>query len=116
MALKIISEEPERRAQLWDNAQHLYSSLADLGLRLGPSVSPVVAVALEDRSQAIACWNALMEEGVYVNLVVPPATPSTDFLLRCSVSAAHSREQIDTIISASSGLVSKALIQTEQVA
>jgi 8-amino-7-oxononanoate synthase len=110
-ALGILGREPERRRQLWDNANHLYRSLQQLGLLVGPTPSPVVAVGLEDRAQAIRCWNALMEAGVYVNLVVPPATPSTDFLLRCSVSAAHSREQIDTIIAAYTKLVSAGLVQ-----
>ncbi len=103
-ALRIISSEPELRDKLWDNANRLYSGLQGLGFPLGPSASPVVAVELEDRSQAISCWEALMESGVYANLVVPPASPSTNFLLRNSVSAAHSTEQIDTIISAYKGL------------
>ena len=67
---------------------------------LGPTPSPVIAVDFEDRSQAIDCWKSLMESGVYVNLVIPPASPSSNFLLRNSVSAAHSTEQIDTIIAA----------------
>ena len=98
------------------NATHLYSSLQSMGLPVGPTVSPVVAVELEDRDQAIQCWNALMQAGIYVNLVVPPASPSTNFLLRCSVSAAHSRKQIDNIIAAYTGLISSGLIRTQQVA
>ena len=74
----------------------------------------MVAVTLEDRSQAINCWNALMEAGVYVNLVVPPASPSTNFLLRNSVSAAHSSAQIDAIIAAYAGLVDAGLIGAGQ--
>jgi 8-amino-7-oxononanoate synthase len=70
----------------------------------------VVAVEMADRSLTIDCWKALMEAGVYVNLVVPPASPSTNFLLRNSVSAAHTSAQIDTIIAAYAGLVSAGLI------
>jgi 8-amino-7-oxononanoate synthase len=55
-----------------------------------------------------------MEEGVYVNLVVPPASPSTNFLLRNSVSAAHSSEQIDTIIAAYAGLLKSGLIDDKR--
>lgn len=115
-ALQILRQEPERRQKLWDNAKHLYEGLRDLGFRVGPSVSPVVAVALADRSRTISCWNALLNNGVYVNLVVPPATPSTDFLLRCSVSAAHSSEQIDTIIKAYGQLISSGIIEPQQAA
>jgi 8-amino-7-oxononanoate synthase len=113
-ALQILQSEPGLRRQLWDNAKRLYSGLQALGLPIGPYPSPVVAVALEDRSQAINCWNTLMEAGVYVNLVVPPASPSTNFLLRNSVSAAHSSAQIDAIIATYSGLVDAGLIGAKQ--
>ncbi len=57
-----------------------------------------------------------MESGVYANLVVPPASPSTNFLLRNSVSAAHSTEQIDIIISAYQGLKEAGLFDPVQAA
>lgn len=109
-ALRIIVAEPQLRRQLWDNANRLYDGLKALGLPVGPTASPVVAVEMADRSATIDCWNALMQAGVYVNLVIPPASPSTNFLLRNSVSAAHSSAQIDTIIAAYAGLVSAGLI------
>jgi 8-amino-7-oxononanoate synthase len=64
----------------------------------------VVAVTIKDRDQAIAWWSQLLHHGAYVNLVMPPASPTTDSLLRCSVSAAHSDAQIDSIIDAFAGL------------
>lgn len=113
-ALQIIREEPERQSKLWDNANRLYSGLRAMGLKLGPTPSPVVAVEFQDRSRAIDCWKELLENGVYVNLVIPPASPSSNFLLRNSVSAAHSSEQIDTIIAAYAALVDKDLIAASQ--
>ncbi len=115
-ALRIVRAEPELRDKLWDNAARLYAGLAGLGLQLGPVASPVVAVQLADRAQTIECWRALINSGVYVNMVVPPATPSTNFLLRNSVSAAHSTEQIDTIISAYAALLDNGLINPDQAA
>jgi 8-amino-7-oxononanoate synthase len=109
-ALRIIAAEPQLREKLWDNANRLYHGLKSLGLPVGPSASPVVAVEMVDRSLTIDCWKALMEAGVYVNLVIPPASPSTNFLLRNSVSAAHSSAQIDTIIDAYAGLITAGLI------
>jgi len=106
-ALQIIVEEPQLQVKLWDNANRLYDGLSVLGLKLGPTASPVIAVDFEDRSQAIDCWQNLLENGVYVNLVIPPASPSSNFLLRNSVSAAHSTEQIDTIIAAYSALIER---------
>ena len=103
-ALRIITAEPQLREQLWCNANQLYSGLKALGLPVGPSASPVIAVEMEDRAATINCWKALLEAGVYVNLVIPPASPSTNFLLRNSVSAAHTNAQIDTIIAAYASL------------
>jgi 8-amino-7-oxononanoate synthase len=113
-ALEILRSEPGLRRQLWDNANRLYSGLQALGLPVGPSPSPVVAVTLEDRARAINCWSALLDAGVYVNLVVPPASPSTNFLLRNSVSAAHSSAQIDAMIAAYAGLIDSGLIDAKR--
>ncbi len=104
VALRLMQERPELRQRLWDNAQRLYDGLKDLGLQVSPQVSPVVAVTIKDRNQAIAAWTHLLHHGAYVNLVMPPASPTNDSLLRCSVSAAHSTEQIDRIIAAFAAL------------
>ncbi len=103
-ALKVIQQRPELRAQLWHNAERLHSGLKSLGMCISPEVGPVVAAIFEHRGAAIASWQQLMEHGVCVNLVVPPASPNTSSLLRCSVSAAHSQEQIDQIIAAYAAL------------
>lgn len=113
-SLRIIREEPELRSRLWDNANQLYDGLKALGLPVGPSASPVIAVEMTDRSRTIDCWKALMAAGVYVNLVIPPASPSTNFLLRNSVSAAHTSEQMDTIIAAYAGLKEAGLFEPPQ--
>jgi len=110
-ALRIIGSEPQLRERLWENARRLYEGLRALGLPVGPAASPVVAVLFEDRSQTINCWQALLDAGIFVNLVVPPASPSTNFLLRNSVSAAHTTEQIDAIIAAYAGLIESGLLQ-----
>jgi 8-amino-7-oxononanoate synthase len=103
-ALHIISTRPELRRKLWDNAQKLYEQLQTLGFQLGPEPSPVVAVRVPNIDQAIALWKGLLESGVYVNLVTPPATPDGGCLLRCSVSAGHSAKQIEQIGSAFASL------------
>jgi 8-amino-7-oxononanoate synthase len=95
--LNIIRMRPELRRKLWDNAEKLYQRLQALGFQLGPEPSPVVAVRVSNIDQAVALWKGLLESGVYVNLVTPPATPDGGCLLRCSVSAGHSAEQIEQI-------------------
>ncbi|MEE9422729.1 MAG: pyridoxal phosphate-dependent aminotransferase family protein [Gammaproteobacteria bacterium] len=104
VALRLMQERPELRTQLWDNAQKLYDGLKAHGFAVSPQVSPVVAVTITDRDQAIGWWNTLLHNGVYVNLVMPPASPTDDSLLRCSVSAAHTTEQIDQIVDAFAAL------------
>jgi 8-amino-7-oxononanoate synthase len=96
-ALKILNARLELRRKLWDNAHNLYQRLQELGFQLGPEPSPVVAVRVANIDQAIALWKGLLEAGVYVNLVTPPATPDGGCLLRCSVSAGHSPHQIEQI-------------------
>lgn len=103
-ALRILRETPELRTRLWNNAQRLYKELHAMGYTLGPEPSPVVATILPDRERAIALWNQLLEGGIYVNLILPPAAPNGASLLRCSVSAAHSDEQITQICQAFSSL------------
>ena len=98
-ALDVLSKEPGRRKRLWDNSQRLFDGLRALGLETGSDVvSPVIAVKMPDELTTIAKWNALFGAGVYVNMAVPPGTPNRLCLLRCSVSAAHSFDDIDQII------------------
>lgn len=94
-ALRRLQESPELRTKLHANANRLYSGLHDLGFAVGPQASPIVSVALKDSQLAVEFWNRLLEGGVYLNLALPPATPTASPLLRSSVSAAHSFEQVD---------------------
>lgn len=99
-ALRQLRSRPELRERLWRNAKMLYAGVQGLGFATGPEASPVVAVRIGSREDALACWNQLLEKGIYVNLMVPPASPDSSSYLRCSVSAAHTPEQIETIIEA----------------
>jgi 7-keto-8-aminopelargonate synthetase-like enzyme len=98
-AVRKLRAEPERRKRLANNSARLFNGFKSLGLTLGcDEVSPVVAVNCPDEISTIAMWNALLKAGVYVNIALPPGTPGKQCLLRCSVSAAHTAEDIDRII------------------
>jgi 8-amino-7-oxononanoate synthase len=97
-ALVRLQQQPELRGKLNANAKRLFDGLNGLGYTTGPTASPVVSVSMPDRGFAIAFWNALLEAGLYLNLALPPATPTGAPLLRTSVSAAHTEQQIDTAI------------------
>lgn len=98
-AVRKLKAEPERRDRLRVNSARLFNGFKSLRLALGcDAVSPIVAVNCPDEVSTIAMWNALLKAGVYVNIALPPGTPGKQCLLRCSVSAAHSFEDIDRII------------------
>jgi 8-amino-7-oxononanoate synthase len=91
-----------KRAHLWENTRRLHKGLREMGYKL-PCEEPesaIIAVLLEDQDQAVMAWQALLEMGVYVNVARPPATPPGMYLLRCSLCAEHTTEQIDTVLKA----------------
>jgi 8-amino-7-oxononanoate synthase len=103
-ALAKLRRHPELKDKLWENAHHLYGKLKALGFKLSPEPSPIIAIRLENPEEAVRKWCALLENGVYVNLVLPPATPDGGALLRCSMSAGHTTKQVDAIVAAFAGL------------
>ncbi len=100
VSIRKLMHAHNKRAHLWENTRALHGGLKALGFRL-PTDEPqsaVVAVLLDDQDQAVAMWHALLEAGLYVNVARPPATPAGVFLLRCSVCAEHTGEQIARVI------------------
>lgn len=97
-SLAKIRRAPELRRRLWQNAATMSTALARAGFELGATDSPILSVILDGHDVLLEFWHGLLENGVYVNLALPPATPRGLFLLRCSISAAHTRQQIDAMI------------------
>jgi 8-amino-7-oxononanoate synthase len=89
-----------KRAHLWENSKVLHKGLTEAGFQLGTSEpqSAIIAVIVPDLERGAAMWEALLKEGLYVNLARPPATPANMTLLRCSLCAEHTAEQVQTII------------------
>ncbi|MDD3798029.1 MAG: aminotransferase class I/II-fold pyridoxal phosphate-dependent enzyme [Novosphingobium sp.] len=89
-----------KRAHLWENSRTLHGGLKALGFELGTGEpqSAIIAVIMPDLERGAAMWEALLKEGLYVNLARPPATPANMTLLRCSLCAEHSAEQVQTIL------------------
>ena len=103
-AVEKVKQGAHLRANLKARAEQLHKGLAELKFDLCADPSPVIAVRRPNEAVAAMEWNWLMENGVYVNLAVPPGTPQSSSLLRISLSAAHTKEDIDTIIAAFKGL------------
>jgi 8-amino-7-oxononanoate synthase len=98
-ALRRLSTDSSLAARVLANSRRLYEKLAQAGFKVGPEPNPIVAVKMPDRERAAVFWNRLIDEGVYVNLALPPATPGSLSLIRSSVSSAHTDVQIDRAVS-----------------
>jgi 8-amino-7-oxononanoate synthase len=98
VSLGLIEKGGALRKRLMRNAERLHTGLTSLGFTLGGDVSPVVAMVAPDVETGVAFWRGLIDGGIYVNLALPPATPHNYTLLRCSLCAAHTLEQVDRII------------------
>jgi 8-amino-7-oxononanoate synthase len=104
-ALSRLLRGDDLRAQLWRNIERFNSAVTRLGYRVGSKdPGPVTALVFSERSEAIAHWQGLLDAGIYTNLMVPPATPAGLFIVRISLSAAHSDAQITRMIEAFEGL------------
>jgi 7-keto-8-aminopelargonate synthetase-like enzyme len=90
----------DKRDHLWENSKRLHAGLTQLGFTLGTSEpqSAIIAVIMPDLEVGAAMWEALLKEGLYVNLARPPATPAGMTLLRCSLCAEHSSDQVGEIL------------------
>jgi len=97
-ALARISSDESLGARVRSNSNRLYSGLTQAGFEVGPEPNPIVALKMPDRELAVQFWNSLLHRGVYANLALPPATPGSLSLIRCSVSAAHTEAQIEKAI------------------
>lgn len=99
-SIRKLMHSGNKRAHLWENSKVLHKGLTDLGFKLGTSEpqSAIIAVIMPDLERGAAMWEALLHEGLYVNLARPPATPAGMTLLRCSLCAEHTAEQVQTII------------------
>jgi len=97
-ALDIIESEPERIAKLWDNTNYAMKLLTEEGFDLGPTESPILPIYVRDNHKTFLVTKQLQDDGIFVNPVVSPAVPSDSSLLRFSLMATHSFEQIDEAI------------------
>jgi 8-amino-7-oxononanoate synthase len=99
-AVDIIMGEPERREKLWENTRFMLHELKGLGFDTGESETPVIPLVVGDDFRAFGMSRRLQDEGVFVNPVVSPATPPDRALLRTSLMATHTRDQLTRALGA----------------
>lgn len=94
-ALDIMEAEPERVDRLWENTRYSMKLLKEAGFDTGHTETPIIPIMIRDDFQTFKMTKLLLEEGVFVNPVVSPAVASTSSLLRFSLMATHTKEQIE---------------------
>ncbi|MEO0254083.1 MAG: pyridoxal phosphate-dependent aminotransferase family protein [candidate division WOR-3 bacterium] len=94
-ALEIMQKEPERIENLKRVSEKWRNGLKSLGFDIGKTQTPIVPVYMRDKWKTVYMWKELLEEGIYVNPVVPPGVPPGDSLLRTSCMATHTDEHIE---------------------
>ncbi len=99
-SIRKLMHSADKRAHLWENSKRLHAGLKALGFTLGTDEpqSAIIAVIMPSLETGAAMWEALLGEGLYVNLARPPATPAGMTLLRCSLCAEHSEGQVEEIL------------------
>lgn len=97
-ALEIIKSEPERQTRLWDNTRYVSKCLTDLGFDINTSETPIIPIYIRDNQLTFQFCQRLFEEGIFVNPVVSPAVPSDSSLIRLSMMATHTQEQLNTCV------------------
>ena len=99
-ALRIIRTEPELRARLWANVRRLRGGLQGLGFDTMGSATPIVPVLIGDEETTIRFWRGLWDAGVFTTPAIPPSVPTGASIIRTSVNANHTDEQLDSLIAA----------------
>ncbi len=99
-ALEIMQAEPELRTRLWENVHQLRNGMNELGFDTLGSETPIVPVLVGPDELAMAFWKGLWEEGIFTTPALPPGVPNGQSIIRTSVNANHTSEQLDRLLSA----------------
>lgn len=99
-ALDVIESEPERREQLWKNAQRVRRELTSLGFDTGLTTTPIIPVIIGEDRVVFQFWKLLFDEGMFANAAVSPAVPKGRALIRTSYMATHTAAHLDRVLEA----------------
>lgn len=97
-ALQIMKDEPERLDHLWEITNYALARFRDLGFEIGATSTPIIPLYVRDMEKTFMVTRMLFDEGIFINPVVPPACSPEDTLIRFSLMATHSKEQIDIAV------------------
>ena len=94
-ALHIIQQEPERIERLWDVTRYALQRFRDAGFEIGETESPIIPLYVRDTDKTSVVTQKALDEGVFINPVIPPACAPQDTLVRFALMATHTREHVD---------------------
>jgi glycine C-acetyltransferase len=94
-SLELVQAEPELRDQLWENVKHIRERLEGEGVDVGDSTSQIIPIMVRNDRRVFEICHRLLGAGVYLQPVIYPAVAKHRSRFRVSVSAAHTREQLD---------------------
>ena len=99
-SFRMLREDPAPVTKLRANAAYFRKSISDAGFRIPHGTHPIVPVIVGETAKALAMGKALLDEGVYVSGFGYPVVPHGQARLRCQVSAAHERADLDRAVEA----------------
>lgn len=94
-AIDIMIEEPERQEMLWKNTNLALEGFRSRGFEIGNTSTPIIPLYIRDNFKTFEITRDLLEEGIFVNPVVSPAVAPHDTLIRFSLMATHTPEQVE---------------------
>lgn len=107
-SLKLVQQDDWRRQQLQSLIRQFRSGVADLGLELMESETPIQPIIIGDPAKAVAMSQQLLDQGLLITAIRPPTVPRDTARLRITLSASHTRQHIDQLILALSQITDKA--------
>ncbi len=99
-AVRYVEAHPERVTRLHENARYFRSAVQELGLKPIPGDTPIVPIILGETAKAIEASRLLLDEGVFVTGFGYPVVPQGEARVRCQISAAHTRDDLDFAVAA----------------
>lgn len=97
-ALDIMESEPERQENLWKITHYALDGFRNMGCEIGHTSTPIIPLYIRDNNKTFAITRDLLNEGIFVNPVVSPAVAPQDTLIRFSLMATHTKEQVTTAL------------------
>jgi 8-amino-7-oxononanoate synthase len=93
-----LKRSDDLREKLWNNVQYFYELAVSKGLKINKPESPIIPIMIGDEEKTLSVAAALQEKGIFLPAVRYPTVPKGQARLRCTITAEHTKEQIEYLI------------------